>query len=890
MLQVVINKKNYRFDEDRTILSSLREVNIEIPTACFDDRLKPYGGCRLCVVSVKGNERPVTACNTMLVDGMEIETHSKSIEDLRRTLLEMLADTYPAAAVGAFPEKEFHKYLKQYGLIQGLKSKARPSLQDRSHPYIHVDMSQCIYCFRCVRICEEVQGQYVWQVWNRGDRSIIRPDSKTNLLQSTCISCGACVDTCPTGALEDKTRLEKMVPKTFIKTTCAYCGVGCEIETGVRDDEIVQIRPSLRGASNKGHLCSKGKYAFGYVHATDRITEPMIRKNGSWQKVSFDEALNFVAESFSKTKNAYGPNAIGVLGSSRATNEENYLTQKFARVVLETNNVDNCARVCHTPSAAALKKMLGAGASTNSLDDIEKASVIVLCGTNTTENHPVTGARVKQAALAGAKLIVIDPRKIELAEYADYHLQLRAGTDIPLLNAMAHTIVTERLFDQAFIQDRVGEWEPFQKFIESWTPEKASEICKVDAEMIRKAARLYASHGPSMVLNGLGVTEHVQGTETVMCIVNLALMTGNLGKAGSGVNPMRGQNNVQGAGHMGCVPTGLAGGISIKDGKELCERIWKAKIPTSRGMNLFQMMDESFAGSLRALWVIGYDVLLSNPNGHQTRKSFQNLDCVVIQDLFMTKTAQEFGHVFFPVCSSFEKEGTFMNGERRVQLIRKAIEPVGESKSDWEIICALAKKMGKGEFFSFGSPRDIWDEVRSVWPGANGITYDRIESGGLQWPCPDENHPGTEVLHTDVFPIGQKAALRTIDYVPTSEQVSEEYPFLLTTGRELYQFNASTMSGRTKNQELRPTDTLDLSAADASCLDLENGELAKIRSRYGEAILPVRISKTVKDGEAFATFNSVSIFLNQVTSAERDRLVDTPEYKVTAIQIERFKS
>ena len=886
MLRVTINGKPYEFESCTSILSALRQVSIDLPTLCYDERLEPYGGCRLCIVHLQGSPRPVTACNTPLIDGMVIETHSRELEDLRRTLLRLLAREYPCDAVTRFPDKQFHRYLRNYELEAECGGGRHTALLDDSHPYLRVDMSQCVYCYRCVRICDEVQGQFVWQVWNRGDQTRIRPDSGTTLFESSCVSCGACVNACPSGAIEDKSVLKHGMPTGWTKTTCPYCGTGCEMNVGVRENRIVQIEPALDAPVSRGHLCVKGRYAFDFVHAEDRITEPMIRNKKGWRRASWEEAISFTASELKRILEQHGPDSIGVLGSARATNEENYLAQKFARVVIGTNNVDCCARVCHAPTAAGMKLMLGTGAATNSFDDIELARTILVCGSNATENHPIVGARIKQATLAGANLIVIDPRRIELADYADVHLQLKPGTNVPLLNAIAQVTVEEQLFDSAFIKERVSDWEQYHDFIRQWTPERAEGVCEVDAELIRKAARLYACAKPAMSFHGLGVTEHSQGTEGVMCLVNLALLTGNIGKPGAGINPLRGQNNVQGAAHMGCEPNNLTGYVSIEEGRNLFETAWNAHLPATRGLNLMQMMDAAVAGELKALWATGYDIFLTNPDMNVTRQALAKLELLVVQDMFMNETAREFGTVLFPVASSFEKTGTFMNAERRVQMVREVIAPIGLSKPDSEIICLVARAMGKGQFFKFSSPEEIWNEVRKVWKAGRGLSYARLGDRGLQWPCTSEDHPGTPILHTDAFPIGARAALRLIDYKPTSETTSEAFPFLLSTGRSLYQFNAGTMTTRTANRVLRATDTLDIAPADADRLELKDGEPVRVKSKYGEAVLPVRINNSVRPGELFATFNDPSVFLNRITGPHREGYVDTPEYKITAVQID----
>jgi formate dehydrogenase major subunit len=658
------------------------------------------------------------------------------------------------------------------------------------------------------------------------------------------------------------------------------------MNVGTRDGRIIVIKPVLDAPVSRGHLCVKGRYAFDFVRAQDRVTEPMIRVAGEWKQVSWDDAISFTANALSRMITEHGADAVGVLGSARATNEENYLAQKFARVVLGTNNVDCCARVCHTPTAAAMKLMLGAGAATNSFDDIESASTILICGANPTENHPIVGARIKETALRGTRLIVLDPRKIELTRYSTLHLQLKPGTNVPLLNAMACTIVEEGLYDEGFLRERVAGFEQFRRFVQSWSPERAAAVCGVDAQQIREASRIYAKQGPSMCFHGLGVTEHVQGTEGVMCLVNLALLTGNIGKQGSGINPLRGQNNVQGAAHMGCDPGILTGSVSLKEGHDLFSAVWHVPVPTRKGLNLLDMLDASEDGKFKALWAIGYDIFLTNANADSTRRALRRMELVIVQDMFLNETAREFGTVFLPAASSFEKDGTFMNAERRIQRVRKAIAPVGASKTDWEIICDVARAMGKGDFFNFSSPEEIWNEVRSVWKAGAGISYERLETGGLQWPCPAEDHPGTQTLHVGTFSVGKEAALRRVEYRASEEVADSEYPFILNSGRTLYHFNAGTMTLRTANKLLRPDDCLDISSEDAGRLGLSDGQRVQIRSRYGEAVLPIKIGDSVRSGELFSTFHMPQVFLNRVTSSHRDKYVGTPEYKVTAVRLE----
>lgn len=926
MTRLTVNGTPVAVPPNGTVLDACRAAGAEVPTLCHDDRLHPAGVCRLCLVQQGGREHPVPACSTPATDGMVITTQTPELEATRRALLEMLARDYPADAVKQWPEKPFHRLLRHYDVHPGADGNKLAAdahhpfacvpatshsevFRDTTHPYLAADFSKCVHCLRCVRMCADVQGQFVWHAFGRGAHTRILPDGPT-LLASPCVSCGACVDTCPSGALEDQSILRLGEPEQWTRTTCPYCGTGCEMLVGTRAGRIAQVKPALAAPVNKGHLCVKGRYAFDFTHAADRVTEPMIRRNGTWQKVTWAEAVNYVAGRLSAIHAGEGADSIGVLGSARGTNEENYLAQKFARVVLGTNNVDCCARVCHGPTAAGMKATLGTGAATNCFDDIERTSAFLVCGCNPTEAHPVVGARIKQAVLRGAKLIVIDPRATELARLADVHLALHPGTNVPLLNALAHVIVTENLADAGALRDRVDDFAAFREFITAWTPERAERLTGVAAELIRQAARLYATTKPAMCFHGLGMTEHIQGTEGVMCLVNLALLTGNFGKPGSGVNPLRGQNNVQGSAHMGCEPGNLTGYVALEQARDLFESVWQAPLPQTKGLNLMEMVDAAGTGKLKALWAIGYDIALTNPNTADTHAALAKLELVIVQDLFMNELAREFAHVFLPACSSFEKDGTFMNSERRVQRVRKVFEPLGNSKPDWEIICEVARAMQRSAEhcsarspeeppgramlgapvrtgFNFTTPEEIWNEVRRVWPAGAGISYERLEHGGLQWPCPAEDHPGTAILHTQSFPHGPRAPLKRVDYESSEEAPSAGFPFLLTTGRTLYQFNAGTMTRRTPNALLRVTDTLDLAPADAERLGLHDDDQVRIRSRHGAATMPVRVDARVKPGELFATFHAVESHLNQVIGPGRDRVTLTPEYKVVAVAVEK---
>ena len=871
--------------EAGSVLGALRTLGIHVPALCHDERLAPTGTCRMCLVRIDGASRLVPACTIQLRDGMRIDTHGAEIGEARRGIFDMVARRYPAAAAQRWPNIPFHRAFIQHGSFSAdVAAAPNPHARDLSHPYIVLDRDRCIDCYRCVRVCAEVQGQFVWHVRGRGIDTCLEPDGAT-LRESSCVSCGTCVDACPTGALEDRAASPLHLATQWTRTVCPYCGVGCELNVGTRGDRIVSIRPVLESPVSKGHLCVKGRYAFGFVAAPDRITQPMIREGGGWRRVSWSEARAFVIERLQSIVERHGADSVGVLGSARATNEDNYVTQKFARTVLGTNNIDCCARVCHAPSAAALKRMLGAGLSTNSFDDIESACTILLCGANPTENHPVIGARIRQAALRGAHLIVVDPRRIELARHAEIHLAVVPGTNIALFNAMAHAIVNEGLCDREFVSRRVEGFDDFTAFVQPWSPEHAAEVCGVEADLIRRAARLFAGASPAMTITGLGLTEHVQGTESVMALINLALLTGNIGKPGAGVNALRGQNNVQGAAHMGCEPATLPGATALDEGRDVYERGWGASLPPASGLTMLQMMDAAAAGRLKALWTVGYDVLMTNPDVTSTRRALESLELVVVQDLFLTETARACATVFLPACSSFEKDGTFMNAERRVQRVRAAIRPLGASKPDWQIVSEFARAMG-APGFAFATAEDIWNELRTLSAGARGMTYPRLDVRGLQWPCTSEDHLGTPILHTERFGCGSRAALRMVAHQQTAETTTADYPLCLITGRSLYQFNAGTMTGRTRNNELRAADLLVISPQDAERAHILERDPVRVTSRYGSVTLPAHIDPAIQPGQLFATFQRPDVLVNVVTGRGRDAITGTPEYKITAVRLE----
>ena len=843
-----------------TVLDGAHRAGIDIPTRCADPRIAPVGACRLCLVTIDDGSRPMAACTTPVADGMVIETSTPGLERLRGGLIEMLERPEPGSV---------------------------PDLVDESHPLIHVDLSQCISCWRCVRICDEVEGRSVWRITGRGDASRIIPDSGTTLAESSCVACGACVDTCPTDALVDRSLLHTPPPETWTRTTCPYCGVGCELLVGARDGVVVAAVPALDAPVNRGHACVKGRYGFGFASAPDRQRSPLVRDADGWHEVSWDAAFAEVADRLREIIDQHGPRAVGVLGSARATNEDNYLWQKLARVALGTNNVDCCARVCHAPSAVGLRTVFGTGAATSSFDDIERARTIVVCGTNTTENHPVVGNRILQATRRGANLIVIDPRRIELADAATIHLRPKPGTTVALLCALAGVIVEEGLIDDDFLTARVEGFDAYAEASRQWSPEVMAGVCGVDAGQIRRAARLYATATPSISFHGLGLTEHHQGTDGVICMANLALLTGNVGRPGTGVNPLRGQNNVQGAAHMGCEPAHLPGYVPIAAGAEPIGRLWHATVPTEPGLDAMEMIDAAGAGDLRGLIVAGWDLASTQPDMNTTRQALSRIDTLVVVDLFLTETARDLATVFLPAAAAFEKEGTFMNSERRVQRVRPAVEPPGNALPDWRIAMGIAAALGHSGRFDYADPRAVWDEVRQAWAPGAGITNDRLDQpGGVQWPCPTPDHPGTALLHSETFPgIGPRASLRAITFIPSPEVCDDDLPFQLVTGRSLYQFNAGTMTGRSLLNVCRPTDTLEIHPDDAEAHGVLDGEAVGIESRYGRAVLPAEVTERVERGVLFCTFNDPTTEVNRLTSPHRDGQTNTPEYKLTAVRI-----
>ncbi len=894
-----INGVENDFPEGLSLLQACRRMALDVPALCHDDRLHPSGACRLCSVEIAGSDRLVTACTTPIAKGMVVRTDSPDVQAIRRTLLSLLAERHPTDPDATVDPTPFIRELMRHQVPIGpvtdgpadrtvgpnAHTITDPPFVDSSHPNLLVDLSRCILCYRCVRICDEVEGRRVWQVWNRGDRTLLRPDGPT-LATGSCVGCGACADTCPSGALKDRPAEDGASPDRWTRTTCPYCGVGCELEIASQGTRLLRTRPVLDAPVNRGHACAKGRYAFSYGSDPDRVTTPLIRRpidrqTAPWIPTSWTGMVRWVARRLDGIRNRWGGGSIGILGSARGTNEEAYVTQKFARLVLGTHNVDCCARVCHAPSAAALGSMLGTGAATHSFDHIETARAFLVCGANPTENHPVVGARILQAVRHGAPLVVIDPRETELAAAATVHLRPRPGTDVALLNAMAYVLIEEGWADPS-----VEGLTEFRTFIAGYRPETASRWCGIEAGQIRAAARVYGRNRPAMGFHGLGVTEQQQGTAGVRCLVNLALLTGNLGPAGGGVNPLRGQNNVQGTAHMGCDPHRLTGGVEASAYDLRFAPLWKVPLPQAPGLNLPEMLEAAASGHLKALWVIGYDIAHTHPDPRSVSKALGGLDLVVVQDLFLNEIARTAGTVFLPAATSWEKDGTFMNAERRIQRVRQAVPPPGLARPDWRILCDVARELGHGGQFAYTSVEDIWEEIRVVWPEGRGINYRRLETGGLQWPCPSEDHPGTTVLPVTA-PNRPQPRLFCQQFEAPNTAQSSQFPLVLNTGRRRDRFNSGSMTQRPPKGPVLE-DTLDLAPGDLERLGLRSGERIRVVSPHGEVKMTIHPEPTVLPGQPFSSFHDPETGVNRLMGPEADAVTGTPAYKATPIRIEKL--
>ncbi|MEK7294069.1 MAG: formate dehydrogenase subunit alpha [Nitrospirota bacterium] len=886
-INITINGRSVTATPEDTIYMAARRAGMSIPSLCVSHHLAPHGSCRLCLCEVEGQSGTPASCTTPVRDGMVVRTESASLNRHRHNIVELYLSEHreDAPLPGALQELALGLGVRQVRYPNHMHRK-RAAVRDDSSPFFTFDNAACISCARCVRACDEIQGTFALTMVDRGFDA--RPMAGGgSFAASNCVSCGACVKECPTGALQEKSVLQSGLPTKTVRTTCAYCGVGCAFDAGVRDGRVVSMVPADDGPSNAGHACMKGRFGWSYIDAPDRVRTPLFREGDRWVPISWHAALDRVASEFMRIKQAHGPDALAVISSSRGTNEENYLFAKFVRCALGTNHIDNCARVCHSATVTGMMETLGASAATNSIADLDHAKLILVVGANPAESHPVIGARIKQAHRRGATLIVIDPRRTELARLATLHLQLHPGTNVALLNGLGHVIAKEKLLDKAFIEARTEGLDDWLEAVAACTPEKTEQTTGVPASMIREAARRYATSGASLCVHGLGVTEHRWGSHGVIALCNLALATGNLGRPGTGINPLRGQNNVQGASDVGSLPTYFSGYQPLDDPKlaALHQAVTGRPLPAKRGMKTPDMWDAALEGRLKGLWIIGYDVAQTDPNLKKVREALSRLEFLVVQDLFLTETTK-FAHLILPGASFLEKDGTFTNLERRIQRIRKAVEPPDGVLPDWQVVSEVSTRMGYP--MSYAHPSKIMEEIAKLTPTLAGVSYDKLEqAGGLQWPVPAKDHPGTPLMHTERFPHG-RARFVGVEYLPPGESPTADYPFVLITGRILQHYNCGAQTRRTDIMQVVDTDVLEMHPEDARRLEFRDGDMAKLVSARGEAVLPVALSERVLPGEVFTSFHFPATDLNVLLSSSADESSKCPEYKVSAVRVEKL--
>ena len=894
-----INNKIYFINDGETILSFVRRHLGQdfVPTLCDAPNLDPFGSCRVCSVDValvqNGPAKAQASCHTPVIPNSYIYTHSDRIVKLRKNIIELVLTDHPLDCLTC--EVNNNCELQTVAAKVGVRDVRYPEGKnhldrdkDLSHPYMTSDFSKCINCFRCVRACDEVQGEMVLTMAGRGFDSHIVKSNNNSFFDSDCVSCGACAQACPTSAISDVFESKSIVADTKVRTVCTYCGVGCNLEVAVLNGKVKSIQAPYDSEVNQGHTCLKGRFAFSFYNHPDRIKTPLIRRNGVLEPATWDEAYTFIADKLTEIKTKHGPDSIAGISSARCTNEENYLMQKFIRAVIGTNNIDCCARVCHSPTALGMQRAFGTGAATNSVEDIKYTDCIMIIGANPTDAHPVTGAKLKQFAMKGKTTIVIDPRRTEMAKYATYHLQLRPGTNVALINMMLYYIITEKLEAKEFIENRTEGYEDFKEQILKVDIDEMEKITGVDKALVRQATIAYASAGNAMSFHGLGVTEHSQGTFTVMLISDLAMITGNIGRRGVGVNPLRGQNNVQGAADMGCQPHQGAGYMSSYDPErnKQYEAFYKTKIPFSKGLKIPEMFDASIEGKLKALWLMGEDVVQTDPNTNKVIAAMEHLDLLVLQEIFMTETAK-YATVILPGVTFLEKSGTYTNAERRIQKVQKVVEPMAGTKSDGEILVGIMNKMGypQPEY----KPDTMLEEISQIVPFFAGVKWNELGDNGKQWPVKKDG-TDTVILHKETFTRG-KGKFHYFDWVE-SEEISKNgktFPYIITTNRELEHYNSGTMTRRTGNVDILTEDVIMMNPADAQKHFINDGDMVCVESPRGKVDIKARITDEVKPGILSTTFHFPEVQLNIITSDEHDSEAKCPEYKVVAVNIRKSK-
>ena len=901
LVTLTIDGREVTVPEGTSVMRAAALSEIKIPKLCATELLEAFGSCRLCLVQIEGMKGLPASCTTPVAQGMKVRTQNKQLADVRRGVMELYISDHPLDCLTC--PANGHCELQDMAGVVGLRevrygyagANHLDAPKDTSNPYFTFDASKCIVCSRCVRACDEQQGTFALTIQARGFDSKVAASQDVSFMDSECVSCGACVQACPTATLSEKSLIEKGQAEHSVITTCAYCGVGCSFRAEMQGEEVVRMVPNKDGHANHGHSCVKGRFAIGYATHADRIMKPMIRKDISdpWREVSWEEAIGYAASELKRIQTKYGRDSIGAITSSRCTNEETYLVQKLVRAGFGNNNVDTCARVCHSPTGYGLKNTIGESAGTQNFDSVMKADVIFVIGANPTDGHPVFASQMKRRLRQGARLIVADPRTIDLVRtphiQADHHLKLRPGTNVALINSLAHVVVTEGLVKEDFVRERCeaesfAKWRTFVALPKN-SPEAMQEVTGVPAGELRAAARLYATAGNGAIYYGLGVTEHSQGSTMVMGIANLAMATGNIGREGVGINPLRGQNNVQGSCDMGSFPHEYPGYRHVSDDsvRESFEAAWGVPLLNEPGLRIPNMFEAALDGVFKGLYIEGEDIAQSDPNTQHVTSALTSMECIIVQDLFLNESAK-FAHVFLPGSSFLEKDGTFTNAERRISRVRKVMHPKG-GYADWEITQLLSNAVGYP--MNYAHPSEIMDEIARLTPTFTGVSFDRIDQlGSIQWPCNAAHPEGTPTMHVGEFVRGKGKFLIT-EYVPTSEKVNAKYPLILTTGRILSQYNVGAQTRRTENNQWHDEDRLEIHPHDAEERGIAEGDWVGIASRAGDTVLRARVTERVQPGVVYTTFHFPESGANVITTENSDWATNCPEYKVTAVQATR---
>ena len=904
MVTLEIDGQTITVPEGTSIMRAAMELGTQIPKLCATDNMASFGSCRLCLVEIEGRKGTPASCTTWVAEGLKVRTQTDRLSKLRQGVMELYLSDHPLTGDNAMQDMADTVGLAhvRYGFegdnhVSPLRAdgEANPRFKtaDESNPYFTFDPAKCIVCSRCVRACEEVQGTFALTIDGRGFASHVSAGMDEEFLSSECVSCGACVQACPTGSLIEKSVIKLGLPEHSVVTTCAYCGVGCSFKAEMKGDEVVRMVPFKDGGANEGHSCVKGRFAWGYATHKDRVAKPMVRDKitDPWKEVSWDEAIGFAATRFKEIQAKYGRGSIGGITSSRCTNEEVFVVQKMVRTAFHNNNVDTCARVCHSPTGYGLSKTFGTSAGTQDFKSVDESDVIIIIGANPTDGHPVFASRMKKRLRAGAKLIVIDPRRIDIVRSphveAQYHLPLQPGSNVAMVNALSHVILTEGLENKSFIAERCDptEFARWTGFIREQrnSPEAMEPITGVKAADVRAAARLYATGGNGAIYYGLGVTEHSQGSTMVMAMANLAMLTGNVGRNGVGVNPLRGQNNVQGACDMGSFPHEYSGYRHVSDNtvREMFEQVWQSALDSEPGLRIPNMLDAAVEGTFKGIYIQGEDIAQSDPNTKHVTAGLESMECVVVQDLFLNETAA-YAHVFFPGTSFLEKDGTFTNAERRINRVRQVKAPM-QGKDEWQVVCELATAMGYD--MSYASASEIMDEVARVTPTFKGVSFEKLDRlGSVQWPCNDKAPEGTPLMHVGTFVRGLGRFMIT-EFVPTPERTNRSFPLILTTGRILSHYNVGSQTRRTENVAWHKEDVLEIHPHDAELRGIRNGQMVSIASRVGATTLRAIISERMAQGVVYTTFHHPVSGANVITTEYSDWATNCPEYKVTAVQV-----